>query len=122
MNAIADLSDDDSEQLMNKLAAILNLAGKMARDGNPLAHEIYVSARDARDLLTFDAVSRETLRRITGRESFQGYDVSDVVKGYIKNGQKINAIKEFRTETGLGLKEAKDWVEAYVDQREGPRF
>jgi ribosomal protein L7/L12 len=33
----------------------------------------------------------------------------------IKNGQKIEAIKLLRTGTGLGLKEAKEAVEAYLE-------
>jgi ribosomal protein L7/L12 len=36
-----------------------------------------------------------------------------VVRNYILANQKINAIKEVRTITGLGLKEAKDLVESY---------
>lgn len=32
-------------------------------------------------------------------------------------GQKIEAIKVHREQTGLGLKEAKDAVEAYLDSR-----
>lgn len=32
-------------------------------------------------------------------------------------GQKIEAIKVHREQTGLGLKEAKDAVEAYLDRR-----
>lgn len=34
------------------------------------------------------------------------------VDGYLHTGQKISAIKLWRAETGLGLKEAKDAVEA----------
>lgn len=33
----------------------------------------------------------------------------------IKNGQKIQAIKLLRNETGLGLKEAKEAIEAYIE-------
>lgn len=33
----------------------------------------------------------------------------------IKNGKKIEAIKLLRTGTGLGLKEAKEAVEAYLE-------
>ena len=34
------------------------------------------------------------------------------VHDHIRNGRKINAIKEFRNLTKCGLKESKDWVEA----------
>jgi ribosomal protein L7/L12 len=32
----------------------------------------------------------------------------------MKNNMKINAIKAFRMETGLPLKEAKKWIESYM--------
>lgn len=35
----------------------------------------------------------------------------DVVRGYMKAGEKIEAIKALRTVSGVGLKEAKDAVE-----------
>ena len=38
--------------------------------------------------------------------------VSDAVKGLLKKGRKIEAIKQFRTETGLCLKDAKDILDA----------
>jgi ribosomal protein L7/L12 len=34
----------------------------------------------------------------------------------LKNGRKIEAIKLLRNETGLGLKEAKELVENYIDE------
>jgi ribosomal protein L7/L12 len=40
---------------------------------------------------------------------------SPAVAEQIIQGNKINAIKECRLETGLGLKEAKDAVERYQD-------
>jgi hypothetical protein len=40
---------------------------------------------------------------------------SSAVAEQIVQGNKINAIKECRGETGLGLKEAKDLVERYQD-------
>lgn len=38
----------------------------------------------------------------------------DEVRALADSGQKINAIKALRETTGLGLKEAKDVVEAYM--------
>lgn len=40
--------------------------------------------------------------------------LSEIEKNYAKGGNKINAIKEMRSRTGLGLKEAKDAVEAWM--------
>ena len=36
---------------------------------------------------------------------------SDSIKAHILAGRKINAIKEYREQTGVGLREAKDAVE-----------
>jgi ribosomal protein L7/L12 len=43
-----------------------------------------------------------------------GVTISKSVEDYVRAGMKINAIKELRTETALGLKEAKDVVEAFA--------
>lgn len=40
----------------------------------------------------------------------------DVIEA-IENGQKIEAIKRLRESTGIGLKEAKDMIDAYEDNR-----
>ena len=40
--------------------------------------------------------------------------LSDAVRTHIEAGRKIEAIKALREETGLGLREAKDAVEAYM--------
>ncbi len=37
---------------------------------------------------------------------------------HLKNGNKIEAIKLVREETGLGLKESKDFVESLVDSHD----
>ena len=41
---------------------------------------------------------------------------SDTVTGLIRAGKKIEAIKTYREETGAGLKEAKEAVEAMQDR------
>lgn len=43
------------------------------------------------------------------------YGVSQAVMDELKGGRKIQAIKQHRLETGLGLKDAKDAVEAVID-------
>lgn len=40
--------------------------------------------------------------------------ISEAVLSEIKQGRKIQAIKLYRSENGVGLKEAKEAVEAYV--------
>ncbi|PCI61792.1 MAG: hypothetical protein COB34_00795 [Methylophilaceae bacterium] len=40
--------------------------------------------------------------------------VSEAVLNEIKQGKKIQAIKLFRSENGVGLKEAKEAVDAYI--------
>ncbi len=47
-------------------------------------------------------------------------DLSAAVISAIQSGRKIEAIKILREESGMGLKEAKDAVEAY--QRRHPEF
>ena len=73
---------------------------------------------------------RSRLRRLESKldlllKHFQIADASlDVVDGLSAEvrqladaGQKIEAIKVHREQTGLGLKDAKDAVEAYLDRR-----
>lgn len=114
---LGNLPDTDFSRLTNIVCEIVGISHGMARNGDPRAHEIYALARDARDLLLLDEVSRETLRRLTGndRPSVYGVVISREVEDYVKTRQNINAIKLLRTETGLGLKEAKDIVEAYAN-------
>jgi hypothetical protein len=40
-------------------------------------------------------------------------DIKNIAK-YVKMGQKIMAIKELRTCSGLGLKEAKDFIDLFI--------
>ncbi len=45
--------------------------------------------------------------------------VSDAVLAALDSGNKVQAIKLLREETGLGLREAKEIVDALAVQREG---
>ena len=38
----------------------------------------------------------------------------ETVLTYLRSGRKIDAIKELRASTGMGLKDAKEAVEAYI--------
>jgi ribosomal protein L7/L12 len=109
------MTDGDAAELGRALAEILRLGETVAETGNVTGFRIYKLARNALEIMAFDRISRDTLAKLSsGRESFQGWEVSEVVLDHMRNNRKINAIKEFRGESGLGLKEAKDWVEAYM--------
>jgi hypothetical protein len=47
------------------------------------------------------------------------YAYSDEIIAAVDSGNKIEAIKRLREETGLGLKEAKDAIDALVRERRG---
>jgi hypothetical protein len=114
LNSASDLSDSESTQLWKKLNEIMQLGDQMATDGASRGHQIYKLARDCRDLLVFDQHSRQVMHKLTAREEYAGLELDHAVKQLAKSGNKINAIKELRTQTGCGLKEAKDAVEEYL--------
>ncbi len=117
MSDLHQLTEGDASTVVKALARIKRLGEDMALDGSARGFEIYRTARDALEVMAFDRISRDALSKLSsGRETFQGWEVSDVVLGFMREDKKINAIKEFRGESGLGLKEAKDWVEAYMSQ------
>lgn len=114
MNQLHSLTEGDVDEVTRNVARIMREADMMASQGSVSHFEIYKLARNTLEILAFDRISRDTLASLSrGVEMFQGYPVTAVTKEYIAKGMKINAIKEFRGESGLGLKEAKDWVEAY---------
>jgi ribosomal protein L7/L12 len=47
-------------------------------------------------------------------------DVEDRVRQLIDRGQKIEALKEVRQATGMGLKQAKDYVDSIASQKPRP--
>lgn len=114
IHKVSDLSDDESTQLWQKLDDIIQLSDKMAHEGNSQGHQIYKLARDCRDLLVFDQHSRQVMHKLTAQEEYAGLELSQTVRSLVFSGNKINAIKELRTESGCGLKEAKDAVEAFM--------
>jgi ribosomal protein L7/L12 len=115
MNSLHDLTEGDAGTLVRMLNQIIEIADEQATQGIAGGYQLYKIARDAREIMMWDNISRETMRKLSSSvEMFDGYEVTATALGYMRNKQKINAIKEFRTETGLGLKEAKDWVEAYM--------
>jgi len=115
-NDLGDIQDNDFQRLISPVNEIIGISHDSARNGDPRGHEIYALARDARDLLIMDEASREAMRRLTStdRPKLYGVTISKTVEDYVRANMKINAIKELRLETGMGLKEAKDLVEAYA--------
>lgn len=113
---LGNLSDNDFKRLVHLVNEIIHLSHEGAREGHARAHDIYALSRDARDILILDETSREAMRRLTNTErpTMYGVTISKSVEDYVRAGMKINAIKELRTETALGLKEAKDVVEAFA--------
>ena len=115
MNDLHAMTEGDVDTVARNIARIKAIADEMAGEGVSQAFDIYKLARDTLEILAFDRISRDALTKLgAGDEQLQGHKVTKQVLEFIKNSQKINAIKEFRMETGLGLKEAKDWVEAYM--------
>jgi ribosomal protein L7/L12 len=60
------------------------------------------------------------LLRHAGLDPAQGFPLSEQVKDLARDpGRKIEAIKVYREETGASLKDAKDAVEAFIEQYKG---
>jgi hypothetical protein len=111
-----DLSDSEAASLWHNINRIIELSSESAAAGSGVCHQIYQLARDSRDLLLFDQVSRETFRRLSDdNDKIMGLRFPESVKILARNNQKINAIKELRLLNGCGLVEAKNAVEHYVD-------
>ena len=117
INSLDDLGDTDASKLAGLINEIMSLACESASHGSASSHRIYVLARDARDLLVFDAQSRETMRKLSvpTRPVVQGLEISAAVEEWVRQGQKIHAIKQLRLDTGAGLLEAKNAVEAFAE-------
>lgn len=122
---IENLTNADADKLVENLSKIMRIAEKQLFSTEPnLAYNTifvtYKLARDSIDLLTFDAVSRDVVRKLTGQEalvvnlpSIGAVTVPDELLSYIRNrnNHKIDCIKETRHVLGMGLKDAKDLVE-----------
>jgi hypothetical protein len=113
MTELSDISQRDSRELALNLSRIRDLADGLAALGTASGHAIYKLARDSLEILCWDQISRDTFKKLTGMREFRGYTISDTVDAYIREGLHINAIKELRSDHGLGLKEAKDLADAY---------
>jgi ribosomal protein L7/L12 len=112
---LSDLGDIEVSKLASNLSQIVALAEKIVANGTVAGFEIYRLARDTRELLVFDRISRDTLAKLSAPqcEVFKGYTISPVALDYIRAGQKINAIREMRNDHGLDLLASKTLVEEY---------
>ena len=120
VQTLHELTDGEAGDVARILAEIKNISEglALAESGSNRAFRIYRLARDGLEIMTLDRMSRDMLAKLSsGHDTYKGHVVSDVVLAHMKNNQKINAIKEFRTQSGLGLKEAKDWVEDYMREK-----
>lgn len=116
MQELDDLSKSEAEQLRKKLQQIIDLSDAQAKSGVFQSHEIYVLARDCRELLVFDSMSREMMAKLSQPEQvvIKGHLISNAVQQAVAEGRKIEAIKLFREQTGLGLYDAKTIVEEFI--------
>lgn len=91
-------------QLLNENQRIQAVAAYRRRTGVDL-----MAAVEA-----IDALSRDQEFNVSSSDA----DLEWEIVGHLERGEKIGAIKLYRTKTGLGLKEAKDAVEA-IEHRMG---
>jgi hypothetical protein len=122
MQNIGDMTDADSQALQNTLGQIMREADLAISAGNSKIFSIYKLARDALDLLRFDATSRLVMHKlgVGANPVVMGMPLSSDVINYMQAGQKINAIKELRGSTGCGLLEAKNAIESVWDDYYSP--
>ena len=113
MTQLSDIVEQDTSELASNLTKIRDLADGLATLQTAGAYEIYKLARDSLEILCWDQISRDTFKKLTGVREFRGYTISDTVDTHIREQRHINAIKELRSDHGLGLKEAKDLADAY---------
>ena len=96
MNDLHAMTEGDVDTVARNIERIKAIADEMAGEGVSQAFDIYKLARDTLEILAFDRISRDALTKLgAGDEQFQGHKVTKQVLEFIKNSQKINAIKEF---------------------------
>lgn len=114
--SLANLEDHEAHELAAKIQQIIDLSNIMASNGDSQAHNLYCLARDCKDLLMFDALSRQAIKQLTYDHKIMvnGIEIPQTAIAFIRAGQTINAIKEVRSVSFCGLKEAKDAVEKWA--------
>ena len=121
--------------VQNKLKHLCELVEKTEpKDFFKESHELFTSGQmDCYSMMVmvdeeWDKLSREEVREVMERsnqiwkerkwiesgkvDSLEEAKYRSLIIDYIKRGEKINAIKVYRTNTSSSLKEAKDYVDA----------
>ena len=121
--------------VQNKLKHLCELVEKTEpKDFFKESHELFTSGQmDCYSMMVmvdeeWDKLSREEVREVMERsnqiwkerkwiesgkvDSLEEAKYRGVITDYLKRGEKINAIKVYRTNTSSSLKEAKDYVDA----------
>jgi len=110
-----DMTGNDINTVLKNLDSIMNTADKLIEAGAAVTslHHIYKLARDSRDIMTWEKIGLDVLKKLSEPDEIvvDGVTVPYLVKELISAGQFIDAIKELRSSSGLGLKEAKDICE-----------
>jgi len=73
-----------------------------------LREETGMSLRDAKEF-----IEKFELRNFSKQSSIEA---SESVLNHLRKGSKIGAIKKYREETGMGLKDSKEAVEKMIDE------
>jgi ribosomal protein L7/L12 len=55
--------------------------------------------------------------KLKNRASLPAGNVSESVIDHLRKGSKIDAIKKYREETGMGLKDSKEFIENIIDSQ-----
>jgi ribosomal protein L7/L12 len=121
--------------VQNKLKHLCELVEKTEpKDFFKESHELFTSGQmDCYSMMVmvdeeWDKLSREEVREVMERsnqiwkerkwiesgkvDSLEEAKYRGLITDYLKRGEKINAIKVYRTNTSSSLKEAKDYVDA----------
>ena len=121
----------DTETLIKKINAIMGKVTQLIHNDlqidkyKPLRelHDIYTTARDCRDMLTFDAVSRDLIRKLSSSQIYNicGLNIDEESINHVRelilpNNFIAPGVKFIREKYSLGLKEAKDVVDCIRDQ------
>lgn len=114
--SLTNLEDHEAQELAAKIQQIIDLSSSMASNGDAQAHNLYGLARDCRDLLMFDALSRQAIKQLAYDHKIMvnGIEIPQTAIAFIRVGQKINAIREVRSVSFCDLKTAKDAVEKWA--------
>ncbi len=102
--------------VQHNLVRIMELADRMARECTFGAHDIYVLARDGLDTINAVKIADATTTFPPGSVVFRNTIITAESLQCLREDKKINAIKILRTSANLGLKEAKDLIEAYMHE------